>query len=219
MSDGDPVDADRRPLASRDTGWARAVARWLATTPITPNAISMGSVLFAGVAGLAFAALDGASGGARIGLLLLATLGCQLRLLCNLFDGMVAIEGGKRTADGAVWNELPDRLADVAVLVGLGVGIGEPALGWAAGALAVIGAYVRELGHGIDGVVDFGGPLAKPQRMALVSGAAVLSLLEALWNGQGGLLLIALWLVAAGTLLTGGLRTLSLIRRLKRPGE
>ena len=50
-----------------------------------------------------------------------ATAACvQLRLLCNLLDGMVAIEGGKSTPTGALFNEIPDRLADALFLVPLG---------------------------------------------------------------------------------------------------
>jgi phosphatidylglycerophosphate synthase len=42
-----------------------------------------------------------------------ATAACiQLRLLCNLLDCMVAIEGGKSAPTGALFNEMPDRFAD-----------------------------------------------------------------------------------------------------------
>lgn len=32
----------------------------------------------------------------------------QLRLLCNLFDGMVAIEGKRFTKSGELFNEVPE---------------------------------------------------------------------------------------------------------------
>ncbi len=146
--------------------------------------------------------------------LLLAALTCQLRLLCNLFDGMVAVEAGKKTADGPAWNEFPDRMADVLIFVGVGLAVGSPALGWAAAAFAVSTAYVRELGKGIDGQVDFNGPMAKPQRMAVITVAAVITAFEGLWSGQGQLLEWALWLVALGSLLTAGRRTAALLQRL-----
>ena len=58
-------------------------------------------------------------------LALIATAACvQLRLVCNLLDGMVAIEGGKSTATGALFNEIPDRLADPLFLVPLGYAAG-----------------------------------------------------------------------------------------------
>ena len=46
--------ANRRPLASRDTGWARSMTRWLAATSVTPNQISMASIAAAAVAGACF---------------------------------------------------------------------------------------------------------------------------------------------------------------------
>lgn len=146
--------------------------------------------------------------------LLLAALACQLRLLCNLFDGMVAVEAGKKTGDGPAWNEFPDRVADVLILVGVGLAVGSPALGWAAAVFAVSTAYVRELGKGIDNHVDFNGPMGKPQRMAVVTIAAVMTAFEWLWNGQGQVLEWALWLVAIGSLLTAGRRTVALLQRL-----
>ncbi|MCI2399440.1 CDP-alcohol phosphatidyltransferase family protein [Aliiroseovarius subalbicans] len=158
----------RRPIASRDTKLAQRFARWLAGTPITPNAISAGSVLFAAVAGAGF--WMGGWG------LLLAAVAVQGRLLCNLFDGMVAVEGGKSGPDGAFWNEAPDRLADILILVGLGLAAGTPALGWAAATFAVLTAYLREAGHAEGMDPDFSGPMAKPQRMAVATAAAIFAL-------------------------------------------
>ncbi|MEY3309687.1 MAG: hypothetical protein RLZZ413_3725, partial [Pseudomonadota bacterium] len=137
----------RRPLGSRDTAWARALARRLAAGRLTPNQISMAGMGFAGLAGLAFCGAGQAEGALRGLLLVAAALGCQARLVCNLMDGMVAVEGGKRSADGAFWNEFPDRVSDTLILIGVGYGFGLPALGWAAAAFAVLTAYVRALGR------------------------------------------------------------------------
>jgi hypothetical protein len=49
---------------------------------------------------------------------------------------------------------------------------------------------------------DFSGPMAKPQRMALITAAALASLFEPLWHGRNGLLAAALWLVAIGAAVT-----------------
>lgn len=208
-------DSDRRPLASRDTGWARAIARRLSTSGITPNQISMASMVMAAVAGAAFWLAGSAAYGPRIALLLAAALFCQLRLLCNLFDGMVAIEGGKQAADGPFWNEFPDRIADILILTGLGYGAGAPALGWAAAAFAVLTAYTRELGRNCGLPADFSGPMAKQHRMATITAAALLSLLEPLWRGQGEVLVAALWLVAAGAAVTAVRRAATIVRGLR----
>ncbi|MCF1710856.1 CDP-alcohol phosphatidyltransferase family protein [Tabrizicola sp. J26] len=191
-------DGDRRPLASRDTGWARALARRVAATSITPNQISIAAMGFAALAGIGFWAAGGATGLGRAALLLLAAAGCQLRLICNLIDGMVAVEGGKGGPDGAFWNEAPDRVSDILVLVGMGLGVGIPALGWSAACLAVLTAYLREEGRSLGLAADYSGPMAKPQRMAVATGVAVLSLAEPLWGGQGEVQLFGLWIILIG---------------------
>lgn len=210
---------ERRPLASRNTRWAQMTARHMAAMSITPNAISQASIVMAAFAGIAFWGAGGSDGVARILLLLAAALFCQLRLLCNLFDGMVAVEGGKAQADGPFWNEFPDRAADIMIFAGIGYGIGQPGLGWAAACFAVLTAYVRELGHGNGTPGDFGGPMAKQHRMAAVTLAALLSAIEPLWNGRNEVLAAALWIVAAGaafTALRRGHRQVKLLRTKNR---
>jgi phosphatidylglycerophosphate synthase len=206
---------DRRPLASRDTHWARSIAQWLASKSITPNHISQASMVAAALAGSAFFLSGQAGGWGRVLLLLLASAFCQLRLLCNLFDGMVAVEGGKGAADGPFWNEFPDRVADILILVGAGAGIGLPGLGWAAASFAVLTAYVRELGRATGQPSDFAGPMAKQHRMATITGAALLSTFEPLWNGHNQILLVALWLIAVGAAFTALRRGRTLVQRLK----
>lgn len=209
-------DSNRRPLASRQTGWAAALTRWLAATSITPNQISIFSMVFAGLAGLAFwQAGQSVDVVARAVLLVAAAAFCQLRLLCNLFDGMVAVEAGKGSPDGAFWNEFPDRVSDLLIFVGLGYGVDAPALGWAAAALAILTAYVRELGRGCGLPADFSGPMAKPQRMALVTVAALGSLFEPLWHGRNELLVAALWLVAIGSAVTALRRSWRIVSALR----
>lgn len=183
----------RRPIASRDRIWAKRAASWLVTKDVTPNLISKASVLFALIAGAAF----WLSGGAGVVWLILAALGVQGRLLCNLFDGMVAVEGGKAEADGPFWNEAPDRYADILILVGMGLGAGVPALGWAAAAMAVLTAYTREAGAAQGLEPDFGGPMAKQHRMALATVATVLAIFLPVIAGVPTLTL-ALWIITLG---------------------
>jgi phosphatidylglycerophosphate synthase len=211
-----PCPENRRPLASRDTGWARALSRRLAGTALTPNQISIAGMGFAAVAGAAFAGTGYTSGWGRAGLLILAALGCQLRLVCNLMDGLVAIEGGRQAKDGPFWNEFPDRISDILILIGVGYGVGLPQLGWAAASMAIFTAYTREMGRSIGMPADFSGPMAKPQRMAVLTVAAVVSIFEALWAGQGGLLRVALWAVCLGAGLTVLRRSRHIIAALKR---
>lgn len=183
----------RRPIASRDRSWAKRAASWLVAKNVTPNQISKASVLFALIVGAAF----WMSGGSQPAWLIVAALGVQGRLLCNLFDGMVAVEGGKAEADGPFWNEAPDRYADILILVGMGLGAGTPALGWAAATMAVLTAYTREAGAAQGLEADFGGPMAKQQRMALATVAAVLAIVLPMIAGVPTLTL-ALWIITLG---------------------
>ncbi len=193
---------NRRPLGSRDTKWAARSAAALAARGVTPNAISQASMAAALVAGLAFAGTGWAHGIVAGALLILGALACQIRLLCNLFDGMVAVEGGQSAPDGPLWNEFPDRVSDLLIFAGAGIGAGCPALGLAAGALAVLTAYTRELGANIGLAPDFSGPMAKPQRMAVITIAALIAVFEPLFAAQGTVLTIALWIIAIGAAIT-----------------
>lgn len=204
---------NRRPLSSRDSGWAQGIARKLAATQITPNQISIAGMVAALVAGASFwaAGLDGP----RWPFLLIGALGCQIRLLCNLFDGMVAIEAKRAAPDGGFWNEFPDRVSDLLILLGVGLGLGLPALGWAAAGFAFLTAYVRELGVNCGAGADFAGPMAKQHRMAVITVAALLSLTEPLWNGRAEVLTVALWVVAVGAAATVLRRAWRLVRKLR----
>lgn len=211
---------NRRPLKSRGARWAGGLAAALARTGISPNAISAGSLVFAVLGGGLLLAAAHAEGAARAGAFLAAGACVQLRLLCNLLDGMVAVEHGRAGPAGALWNELPDRFADLMFLVAAGYGAaimglswGE-ALGWAAGALAVLTAYVRELGRALGQPADFAGPMAKPHRMAALTLACAGSALEPTWNGDGQVLAVGLVVIAAGTAWTVARRTLRLTRAL-----
>ena len=201
----------RRPIASRNTGWARAVATWLANRRVAPNTISVFSVIFSAVAGVcAWFSKD------FPWLLLGTAAGIQARLLCNLFDGMVAVEGGLKSKTGDVYNDLPDRFADLLILVPLGYATLEPwggELGWAAGAMAVFTAYVRMLGGAIGLKQDYTGPMAKQQRMATATLAALATIGEAYVHPQRYLLIAALVLITIGSL-AGVLRRTSRILRL-----
>ena len=205
---------DRRPLASRDTPLARKMAARLAQTSITPNQISYGSMVAAALSFACFYAFGVTALGLSGVWLILAAIFCQLRLACNLFDGMVAIEAGKQTADGAFWNEFPDRIADMLIIVGFGLAAGNITLGWAAATLAILVSYVRELGKGIDGVVDFIGPMAKPHRMALVTATCVIAALIARWLPSQTTLFLGMVVLLLGSALTVLRRGSRILRRL-----
>ena len=114
------MTAPRRVLATRHTRWAQSLARTLAATGVKPNAVSIAGVGCALLAGGAFYGSAMVTGGGRSAALLVAAGGIQLRLLCNLLDGMLAVEQGLKSPTGDIFNEVPDRIADVITLAGAG---------------------------------------------------------------------------------------------------
>lgn len=190
------TDQNRRPLETRSRSWARALARALSTGRVTPNTISVASVLFAALGSAMLLFSPGIVG-------LVAAAACvQLRLLCNMLDGMVAIEGGRQTATGVLYNEIPDRIADSLLIVALGVAAGAAWLGWLGALGAAVTAYIRVLGGSLGLPQDFGGPLAKPHRMFVMTVGCLSGAVEAALVGSRLSLLVAAWIVAVGALLT-----------------
>lgn len=230
------VEENRRPIGQRNRGYAKYLTRVLAKSGVTPNLISFTSIVFAALAGACFYASGISGGGDRVMLLIGAAFFCQLRLLANMLDGMVAVEAGKGGPDGPVWNELPDRFADIFILVGAGYGVAatglfNPTLGWAAAVAAVMTAYVREVVKSAGAPADFSGPMAKPHRMfwmtvfALISifdpqiGAPVAAFLD--WAyvpepGKSVFIAFALWLVLLGSIATVFSRTWRALKFLRK---
>jgi phosphatidylglycerophosphate synthase len=138
-----------------------------------------------------------------------------LRLLCNLFDGMVAIEGGKKSDIGSLYNEFPDRIADSLLIVGLGYAIGHPDLGWFAALVAALTAYVRVFGGSMGLKQTFIGPMAKQHRMAVMTAGLLGNAVEASVYGTHYVLLIALAVIAIGSVATCVTRTLAICGQLK----
>jgi len=206
------VGFNRRPVRARETRWAAALARLLTGWGVSPNAISVTSVVLAAAAGAALAGTAHAETVASRTLLCLAVVaGVLLRLVCNLVDGMVAVEGGLGTKTGELFNEFPDRLSDIFVLVGAGYAAGPygPPLGWAAALLAVLTAYVRALAGAAGVAQPFCGPMAKQQRMVVIAVACVLSVAEGSLTGTRAVMPVALGVVALGSAAT-------IVRRLRR---
>jgi phosphatidylglycerophosphate synthase len=159
---------ERRPISTRDANWAKNLAAGLARSGVTPNMISVASVFFAIVGGIGFLKQN----------YILAIIGIQMRLVCNLMDGMVAMEHAKRSAVGDLYNDIPDRLADVILIVTAGHLLKDLSWGseliWTNATLAVFTAYLRVLGGAISLPQKFLGPMAKPHRMALLTTYALI---------------------------------------------
>lgn len=197
---------NRRPLKVREVGLVNQFARWLSQKSITPNHISLMSIFFAALAALCLFLVPIFQGMQQLGLYLLAALFIQGRLLCNLFDGLVAIEGGKSTASGELFNDIPDRISDPLIIIAAGyslvsVDYGD-ILGWSAALFAVLTAYVRTLAASIGAPANFTGPMAKQHRMALLTAACVITSVEQYYWQHDLTMLTAMIVLNVGCIIT-----------------
>ncbi len=199
-------DPNRRPVAMRSAGWIQALARTMQRRGWRPNAVSLLSIVMAtGAAGCVL--LVPLAGGvwAIVGLVA-APAFVALRGLCNLLDGLIAIEGNLRTRSGELFNDLPDRVSDLLLYAAAGYAVvgsrwGVEA-GWAAAALAIMTAYVRLLGGAMGARQYFVGPMAKTHRMALLVVGSLAGAVEWVIRGTTISLLAALCLIVAGCVIT-----------------
>jgi phosphatidylglycerophosphate synthase len=201
------MTADRRPLTTRNARWAQGLAAWLAARRASPNGIS--------IAGMGFAT---AGAGCYVAscrfcppmplFLIGAAISVQARLLCNMLDGLVAVEGGLKGKAGDLFNEAPDRYEDVVLLAAAGFAAGSFWLGWMAAAFAVLTAYVRAFGASLGRGQDFCGPFAKPHRMFFLTVGTLGAMAYLPFLGW------TLWLIALGSLFTAARRVLRLYRKL-----
>lgn len=204
-------ETNRRPLKSRSSSWARVALNFLLKTGITPNTVSVLSIVAAGVA--AFGFLISAQEG-RI-FLLLAAFGIQARLLCNLLDGMLAVEGQRASKVGELFNEIPDRISDIIILVAAGYSYRAFSNGcsmdyaWWATIGALCTAYIRVFGASVGAGHIFLGPMAKPHRMALLTACCLIEVALDLLGAWRPLIPTGLLIIAVGCVVT-------IIRRLHR---
>lgn len=223
------TDSPRRYLKTRQRPWAGSLARGLARAGFRPNGISILSIVFAAVSAWAFWK---AGSGVNQPLYFFVAAACiQLRLLCNMLDGLLAVEGGFKTKLGDIYNELPDRIADVLILIGAGysvrfvsVTVGLPMtgslLGWAAAVFALMTAYVRVLAGSLGAPQRFLGPMAKQHRMAVITAGALIAMIEgmirdAVFTVTSFSMYVALAVVVAGALITVVRRVMALARDLQ----
>lgn len=201
------IKGARRPIANRSSRWALALSSALLRTAVTPNQISVASIVFAAAGGALMLSSHPAA-------LVAAALAVQLRLACNLLDGMVAIEGGKASKVGPLYNEFPDRIADTLLLVPAGYAAGLPWLGWAAALAAALTAYVRVSGGALGLAQRFDGIMAKQRRMAALTAGLLVQAVESAVFGGLYAITLAMAVIAAGSLVTCVTRTMAIAREI-----
>lgn len=200
------TEPTRRPVGMRSAAWIQALARRMQRGGWRPNTVSLMSIVMAaGAAGCLLLVPRMGLGWAVAGLVA-APAFVALRGMCNLLDGLIAVEGQLRTRSGELFNDLPDRVSDLLMYAAAGYAVvGSPwgvATGWAAGALAIMTAYVRLLGGAMGARQYFVGPMAKTHRMAIVSVGCLGAAVEVATRGTTLALLAALGLIVAGCVVT-----------------
>ncbi len=147
---------------------------------IHPDAISYFSILAAALAAACFWQAS-----AHPWLLLLGPAFCYERLWCNMLDGMVALAAGKASRRGEILNDLPDRISDVLIFVGVAhSGLNAVVSGYWAAIFALLTAYVGLFGQAVGVQREFSGVMSKPWRMVTLHVGAWVTLYQ-LWVWRG----------------------------------
>ena len=170
MSQYAPIS--RRPIAAEFRRTANAATQFCVRHGIHPDTISYLSVVAAFAAAICFR-----KAGEIRWLLIIAPLFSYLRLWLNMLDGMVAVTAGKASRRGEILNDLPDRVSDVIIFVGVAhSGLMNPIFGYWAVIAAVLTAYVGLFGQALGVQREFGGIMSKPWRMVALHIGAWLAL-------------------------------------------
>jgi phosphatidylglycerophosphate synthase len=156
--------ASRRPIAGAFRKTARIAVDLCVHLHIHPDAISYASIVASLLAALCFWRSSD-----HPWLLILAPLLCYLRLWLNMLDGMVALASGKASLRGEILNDLPDRISDVLIFVGVAhSGLCAVLSGYWAAVFALMTAYVGMLGQAVGVQREFSGIMSKPWRMVML---------------------------------------------------
>lgn len=176
MTDYQP--SSRRPIAAVFRATAHVCVRWCLRWNVHPDVVSYASIVVAAGAGLCFWQSQ-----AHFGLLIVAVLGCYVRLWLNMLDGMVALASGKASRRGELLNELPDRISDVLIFAGVAhSGLCHPVTGYWVIVFALLVAYVGMFGQALGVQREFSGVMAKPWRMVVLHAGAWVTLSLIWWN-------------------------------------
>jgi phosphatidylglycerophosphate synthase len=208
----------RRPIAQVFRQTAQAPVEWCVKLGIHPNLVSYSSIVASAGAALCFWQAE------AVPALLIPAVGfCYLRLWFNMLDGMVALASGKASRTGEIANELPDRISDVLIFVGVAhSGLCHPLGGYWVAIFALLVAYVGTLGQAVGVQREFSGLMGKPWRMVALHVGAWTTL-GLLWFADGAIryagLTVLDWthlLIIAGCIQTLVIRLVRIVRALQK---
>ena len=207
----------RRPIAEAFRRTAHSTVRLCVRLDIHPDLVSYTSIVAAAGAAVCYWCARTVPA-----LLLVGVVLCYVRLWLNMLDGMVALASGKASRSGEIVNELPDRISDVLIFVGVAhSGLCHPLGGYWVAIFALLTAYVGMLGQAVGVQREFSGVMAKPWRMVMLHVGAWVTL-GLLWWGNGriryGGLTVLDWthlVIIAGCVQTIWLRLVRIMRSLQ----
>lgn len=161
-------------------GRLRGIENRLVARQVHPDYVTLAGVVCAGLLGLILA--FSAQWPVLAALVPALAIG---RIAANALDGLVARRLGLARPWGEVFNEFSDRIADAAVMVGLAL---NPAvfgpLAWGVLVLTLLNSYLGTVAKAAGGKRQFGGLLAKADRMIYLAAFAPLALVfgPSAWN-------------------------------------
>ncbi len=160
-----------------ELGFVRTAVRWLVARGVSPNLLSLISLLCAALAGVAFAVSSGGSGPINLPLLLAAVF-VALNAVLDGLDGLVARETGNASSKGDFLDHVVDRYADLLMIGGIVFGGYAP---WPIGLLALLGvllaSYMGTQAQAVGIGRMYGGALGRADRIVLILTATVLTVI------------------------------------------
>ena len=205
----------RRPIANLFRRTAHAAVRVAVRMGIHPDVFSYGSIVSAALAAWFFWRSTHHPRYLAVGVAF-----ALFRLWLNMFDGMVALAAGKASKRGEIINDLPDRISDVIIFVGIAhSGWCRPFPAYWVAMAALIVAYVGLFGQAVGVQREFSGVMAKPWRIVVLSIGALATMILVLrdqpyWLGDYTILDWAHFVILAGCAQTVAIRLSRIFRAL-----
>ena len=209
--------ASRRPIAGMFRRTAHAAVRMAVRARIHPDVFSYASIVAALISGVLFW-----QSRTHPRYIVIAVVFALIRLWLNMFDGMVALAAGKASKRGEIVNDLPDRVSDVLIFVGIAhSGWCNPFYAYWVALAALIVAYVGLFGQAVGVQREFSGVMAKPWRIVALSIGALVTMVlvlrgENFWFGGFAVLDWTHFAILAGCLQTVIVRLSRIFRALPK---
>ena len=212
-------DVARRSASALLGFWVRDWVMWLigpaerllVRSGVSPDVFNYLGVAFGAAAGVAFAQRE----------LALAGWAILLGGLADIFDGRIARARGLTSRYGAFMDSTLDRFAEALSFVGVTWYLSSTPAGAALSVTAISGSllvsYTRARGEAV-GVTGTGGVMQRAERLVLLAlgGLADAAVTSRMGWPEGRVLLVAVAIIAIGSMATAIYRTASIAKTLSR---